>query len=191
HLFDIYEFRKVSCFSGVQLTFLNYFQLKPRGPQSYATKNKAAYNFEYVKNKLSDNPLITPDIYLEVEKIKESLKEQDSSSPDNRSFDSDKQILEKITAIIQEKLTASQMLIRSKDRLLEHSSTISDDLYGKVMNELYISKWYEMSLIDKEEVPGENISLQNYNHYIPSYERYELNDRGIKYIQMLEIETKK
>ena len=100
-------------------------------------------------------------------------------------------ILEKITAIIQEKLTASQMLIRSKDRLLEHSSTISDDLYGKVMNELYISKWYEMSLIDKEEVPGENISLQNYNHYIPSYERYELNDRGIKYIQMLEIETKK
>ncbi|MCJ1975110.1 hypothetical protein GYN12_03885 [Lactococcus piscium] len=144
-----------------------------------------------MKNKLSDNPLITPDIYLEVEKIKESLKEQDSSSPDNRSFDSDKQILEKITAIIQEKLTASQMLIRSKDRLLEHSSTISDDLYGKVMNELYISKWYEMSLIDKEEVPGENISLQNYNHYIPSYERYELNDRGIKYIQMLEIETKK
>lgn len=149
------------------------------------------YSFEHVKNKLSEEPIITDDVYSKVEYLEASMETQVEDDPSYRAYTIDELNLEKIKNIIEDKLSPSQMLIQYKEELLLHSIELKNDYYNNLMNQLYFTKWYEMSLIDKEEVSAQNVTIGSYKQYIPKYEQIKLNERGIKYLQMLEVETKK
>lgn len=149
------------------------------------------YSFEHVKNKLSEEPIITESVYSKVKKFESSVAEREEKQLNDGAYTIDETNLRKIKNIIEDKLSASQMLIQCKEELLLHSIKLKDDYYSNLMNQLYFTKWYEMSLIDKEVVSAQNVTIGSYKHYIPKYEQIKLNERGIKYLQMLEVETKK
>lgn len=149
------------------------------------------YSFEHVKNKLSEEPIITESVYSKVKKFESSVAEREEKQLNDGDYTIEETNLEKIKKIIEDKLSASQMLIQCKEELLLHSIKLENDFYSNLMNQLYFTKWYEMSLIDKEEVSAQNVTIGSYKHYIPKYEQIKLNERGIKYLQMLEVETNK
>ncbi|MGY0191416.1 DUF4062 domain-containing protein [Lactococcus petauri] len=149
------------------------------------------YSFEHVKNKLSEKPIITDDVYSKVESLEFSMEKRDENHPDDRGYNFDEKNLEKIKYIIENEFSASQMLIQCKEELLLGSIRLENGFYSDLMNQFYYTKWYEMSLIDKEHVPGKSIPIANFSQYVPEYDRIKLNDRGIKYLNMLEMEKKK